>query len=628
MAPVAAAVAPPPGSLDLSFDGDGKVVTVREGSDQASAMAIQPDGRIVVVGFSVRFGTGSDFMVARYNVDGSLDATFGGDGVVFTPIGPGASRDEAFAVALQPDGRIVVAGDAEEGSTTQAALARFNADGTLDSSFGGDGTVVVPMGTRSVARGVAIQGSGGIVVAGGATTLSGGVGLWVALARLTSDGALDPSTAGGGTVITTLGNSSVAHAVTIQPDGKTVVAGRTAFFNQTLFAVLRYNPDGGADTSFGDGGKVVTAMGTGTSGSAPIDVATAIDLDASGRIVVAGFSSTGSSFQMAVVRYRADGSREATFGGGDGIVTTQVGTLSQAFAVVVDADGRPVVAGDTNTGGNIDFALVRYGTDGTLDAGFGSGGVVTTPIGPGMDQPRGMAIQDDGRIVVAGHSDSGATQNDFALARYHGDQPPDTTPPDTTITTGPPAVTSDATPSFEFSADEAGSSFECSIDGAVIESCTSPHTPDPLEDGQHLFAVWATDPAGNTDPTAATQGFTVDTIPPDTLITSGPDSPTTDPTPTFTFSSSEVDSTFACQVDGGTFTPCGSPSTTAELSSGTHTFAVQATDLARNTDPSPATLTFRVCTGSRSERAIQIDRQLRPANPEAADRVLDQMCTG
>lgn len=627
MASVAAAVSSPPGSLDLSFDGDGKVVIVRPGSEQASGMAIQPDGRIVVVGFVVREVTGSDFMVMRYNVDGSLDASFGGDGVVLAPIGPGASRDEAFAVALQHDGRIVVAGDSYEGSISHAALARFNADGTLDSSFGGDGTVVVPMGTRSVARGVAIQGSGRIVVAGGATTLLGGVGLWVAVARLTSDGALDPSSAGGGTVITTLGNSSVAHAVTIQPDGKIVIAGSTLFFNQRLFAVLRYVADGGADTSFGDGGKVVTAMGTGTSGSAPIDVATAIDLDASGRIVVAGFSSTSSRFQIAVVRYRTDGSPDPTFDG-DGIVTTQVGTLSQAFAVAVDAEGRPVVASDTITGGNIDFALVRYGSDGALDAGFGSGGVVTTPLGPGRDQPRGMAIQNDGRIVVAGYSDSGTTQNDFALARYHGDPPPDTTPPDTTITTGPPAVTSDATPTFEFSADEAGSSFECSIDEAVIESCTSPRTTDPLADGGHVFAVRATDPAGNTDPTAATQGFTVDTIPPETLIMSGPESPTTDPTPTFTFTSSEVDSTFACQVDGGTFTPCGSPFTTAELSSGTHTFAVQAADLARNPDLSPAMLTFRVCTGSHAERAIQIDRHLRPANPEAADRVLDRMCTG
>lgn len=601
LVPVAAGVGAA-GSLDLTFDGDGKVVTALAGSDQAAAVATQSDGRIVVVGSSVQpVGTGSDFAVVRYNVDGSLDTTFGGDGAVVTPIGPAASRDEAFAVALQPDGRIVVAGDTWEGSASQVALARYNTDGTLDSTFGGDGTVVVAIGSRSVARGVSIQGAGRIVVAGGATTSSGGAGLWVAVARLTYDGGLDATFAGGGSVITTLGNSSVANAVTIQPDAKIVVVGQTAFFNQRLFAVLRYDANGSADTSFGDGGKVVTEMGTGTSGGAdPIDIATAVDLGPDGRILVAGFSSIGSSFQMALVRYRADGSRDPTFGG-DGIVTTEVGSLSQAFGVMVDAEGRPLVVGDTHSSGNVDFALVRYGLDGSPDAAFGSGGVITTPIGSDNDHVRGIAMQNDGRIVAAGRTDSGATQNDFAVARYHGDPPLDTTAPETTITVGPPAVTSDATPTFEFSADEAGSIFECSIDEVAFGSCTSPHATILLDDGRHTFAVRATDAAGNTDPTPGTQNFTVDTGPPETVVTSGPDSPTPDTTPTLTFSSSEADSTFACQVDSEGFRPCSSPHETAELASGAHTFTVAATDAADNADPSPATMTFRVCAGPRPD---------------------------
>ncbi len=183
---------------------------------------------------------------------------------------------------------------------------------------------------------------------------------------------------------------------------------------------------------------------------------------------------------------------------------------------------------------------------------------------------------------------------------------PDTTPPQTTITSGPAAgsTTNDSTPSFGFSSSEAGSTFQCKVDAAAFGACSGPgatHTTAALADGTHTFQVRATDPSGNTDPTPASRTFTVDTTPPETTITSGPaaGSTTNDSTPSFGFSSSEAGSTFQCKVDAAAFGACSGPGathTTAALADGQHTFQVRATDPVGNTDPTPASRTFTVST--------------------------------
>ena len=170
----------------------------------------------------------------------------------------------------------------------------------------------------------------------------------------------------------------------------------------------------------------------------------------------------------------------------------------------------------------------------------------------------------------------------------------DTTPPDTTITAGPTGVTNDSTPTFTFTATEAGSTFQCRVDDGAWEPCTTPHTTGTLADGTHKFEVRAVDAAGNVDPTPASRTFTVDTTPPDTTITAGPSGTTNDSTPTFSFTATEAGSTFACRVDGGAWGSCTTPHTTGTLADGTHTFEVQATDGAGNTDPTPASRTFTV----------------------------------
>jgi hypothetical protein len=170
----------------------------------------------------------------------------------------------------------------------------------------------------------------------------------------------------------------------------------------------------------------------------------------------------------------------------------------------------------------------------------------------------------------------------------------DLTAPQTTIDSGPASPSTDTTPTFSFSSSESGSSFQCRVDGGSWSSCTSPHTTAALAEGTHTFDVRATDQAGNTDPSPASNSFEIDLTAPTTTIDSGPNDPSNDTTPTFTFSASEPGSTYECRVDGGSWSSCTSPHTTAALGAGSHTFDVRATDAAGNTDATPASSAWTI----------------------------------
>jgi uncharacterized delta-60 repeat protein len=192
---------PGAGALDLTFGGDGKVTTaIGLSHDYASSMAIQADGKIVLAGAS-KNGSYVDFALARYNADGSLDTSFDGDGKLTTPIG--SSDDDVYCVAIQADGKIVAAGYSYNGSNNIFALARYNPDGRLDTSFDGDGKLTTPIGSSSgYARSVAIQADGKIVAAGYAWN---GTYDDFAIARYNADGSLDTSFDGDGILTTDIG---------------------------------------------------------------------------------------------------------------------------------------------------------------------------------------------------------------------------------------------------------------------------------------------------------------------------------------------------------------------------------------------------------------------------------------
>jgi len=410
------------GSPDLTFGSSGKVTTdFGYRSDGASAVMIQGDGRIVAAGTSTQGPVvTADFALARYNTDGSLDATFGTDGKVTTDFGVPSPDAAGDIVALQGDGRTVAAGYSYQGTTSvDFALARYNSDGSLDTTFGSGGKATTDFDSSDDhAYTVAIQGDGKIVAAGYSD--QGTTGYDFALARYNSDGSLDASFGSGGKVTTHFGYShDYAYTVAIQADGKIVAAGYSDQGTTTYdFALARYNTDGSLDTSFGAGGKVTTHFGYSR------DYAYTVAIQADGKIVAAGYSDQGTTtYDFALARYNSDGSLDTSFGAG-GKVTTPFGySHDYAYAVAIEADGRILAAGYSFRGGTngYDFALARYKSDGSLDSTFGSGGLVTTDFGSYHDTAYAIALQADGRILAAGHSNQGTTLNDFALARYNSD---------------------------------------------------------------------------------------------------------------------------------------------------------------------------------------------------------------
>ncbi len=273
------------GSFDTSFNETGNVI---DKTSAASGIALQSDGRIVAAG-ACPYGTSNAFCVARFTPDGALDRTFSAIGKVITPVSAGNNR--ATTIALQPDGKIVLAGYCANGSSIDFCLARYLPDGTLDASFNSTGTVVTPVGRGSdLVSAVRIQPDGKIVVVG---TCSDGNVARFCLARFQTSGALDTSFGGTGTQITPIsgGFHDYAGAIALQPDGKIIVAGNC----DGKFCVARFQLNGAPDTTFSSAGSAITTV------SAYSESVTALALQPDGKFIVAGSGrySGGNSFALA-----------------------------------------------------------------------------------------------------------------------------------------------------------------------------------------------------------------------------------------------------------------------------------------------------------------------------------------
>ena len=305
------------------------------GDDLVFAAARQADGKMVLVGDTSAGASSHDFAVARFNPDGSSDASFGVSGKTTVDFG---GDDFGFAVGLAPDGRILVAGQTTGAAgVPQFAVARLNADGSPDASFGVGGTFTIPVGQS------------------------------------------------GGT----------ATAVLLQSDGRIIVVGSTSTgATQHDFIAMRLNADGSLDTSFGTGGQTLVDFGGD-------DFARTAVLAPDGGVILAGDSTSGGGLNFAAARLNPDGSVDSAFGAG-GKVTVDFGGEDGASAVVLAPDGKVLLAGDTTAGaGGGDLAVARLNADGSTDTSFGTGGETTVDFG-GQDVGRAVALQPDGGIIIAG----------------------------------------------------------------------------------------------------------------------------------------------------------------------------------------------------------------------------------
>ncbi|MBL0424933.1 delta-60 repeat domain-containing protein [Ramlibacter alkalitolerans] len=416
-----------PGDLDPTFGSVGKVTTpiFAQASDGATvyAVTVQSNGKIVAAGSAFRApqngaSSGSDFVLARYNTNGSLDTSFGGSGKVTKDIGGG--QDYAYAVVVQPDGKIVAAGSAEvnaANANTRFTLVRYNPDGSLDSGFGTAGVVSTDFfGTENMAAAVAIQADGRIVVAG---RTHDGIFRRFALARYSADGSLDASFGTGGKVTTSFfGFDNGATGVVVQADGKIVASGWADPGGPNVqFAMARYNADGSLDAGFGTGGKVTTDF------FGANDVGWSLLLQGDGKLVIAGLvlpSGFGSDV-FGLVRYNTDGSLDTSFGAGGKTTLSFSFSRQRRLAAALQPDGKILAVSwgvDGSTGFDV-FSLARFNGNGAVDLGFGNGGKVITNVLGSQSQAYALAVQGDGRILAAGSAfDSSRSLGVLALTRY------------------------------------------------------------------------------------------------------------------------------------------------------------------------------------------------------------------
>ncbi len=413
------------GDLDPTFGSGGMVTTdINRSTDIANAVAIQTDGKLVVVGHTYKNNdfSGEDFVVTRYQTDGTLDTTFGIRGRVRTDF-PGLAAVPS-AVVIQPDGKIVVAGGAFPlfAFAGNFEVVRYNPNGSLDPSFGSGGIVTTNFPQGSYASAVALQPDGKIIAAGTVYVdfiIGDSSDTDFALARYNPDGTPDTTFGNGGQVSTDFaGFEDDAFSILIQPDGKIVAVGSAndpaTFYD---FAVARYLSNGTIDTTFGVGGKVRTDFG-----DQNFDRARSAALQPDGRIVAAGFAlSHGGGVQnFAVARYTSSGVLDPTFSR-DGITQIDFGNCCQsATRVLLQSDGKIItVGGSDGESGDDDFLLARLSPRGALDSTFGIGGEVRTSFGDLNGGANGAALQPDGKIVAVGFQATFSNQfANFALARY------------------------------------------------------------------------------------------------------------------------------------------------------------------------------------------------------------------
>lgn len=427
------------GTLDPTFGENGVIRTsLNYYGDSARAVAIDQNDRILVAGISAN-GSDFDFSLARYNQDGSLDKTFNFDGMVSTQIG--SSDDQATAIALQEDGKIIVAGYTSNGEDTDFALARYNQDGTLDLDFGLGGIVVLPIGIgNDRANAIAIQEDGFILIAGSASGTSGEVAV---LARINTTGSIDKSFGHDGLVFAQSDKETIARDLLIQEDSSILVTGQYKDQESTTLLLMRYLHNGISDISFGtDGSSNTTDVYlTETTG-------TSLLVLKNGSILVAGSAGTEDKRDIALFHFTAQGEYDPSFGT-RGMVTRDIHGEADGAYDIIAVEDSVMVAGYTTANGLRDFALLEYSfqvaspdssneiqlglfvRESVVETTYANSStlqkiaatntpvisITTTSISSSDDTGYGIAVQKDNKVIVVGSSEEDGISS-YTLARY------------------------------------------------------------------------------------------------------------------------------------------------------------------------------------------------------------------
>jgi uncharacterized delta-60 repeat protein len=430
------------GSLDNSFGTNG-VATIPGSSSnsEVSSIVIQTDSadgnkeKIIAAGFTW-IPNDTDFVLVRFNPDGSIDSTFGGNGNGIVTSGINNFADYATSAALQRDGKIIIAGYQSNGHDLDFMLARFSADGIPDNNFGGgDGIVTTDVSghrTNDRSYSVAIQNDGNIIIAGSSDEENS-----FAAARYKSDGSPDASFGSNGIALTSVGSdtgrNNIGYSITIQNDGRIIIGGRSKNDNVVHITLLRYKSNGISDSTFDNDGIVVTDLRNNA------DVRSVFPYHADGeneKILAAGTFFNGDDLDIVLTRYNADGSPDAAFGTGGVLIIPRAKSNQTAFAADYQIDpvnGRVrkiITAGYSFDGDNIDFALASLNGDGIIDRSFGTDGIVNSPIENTHSVLNEIAIQqgenNEEKIVAAGRTGRGDSSY-ITVVRYNSDGNPDST---------------------------------------------------------------------------------------------------------------------------------------------------------------------------------------------------------
>ena len=395
------------GELDINFDVDGKVTIDLNTTEAGTGLAIQTDQKILVGGYT---GAGSviDFCVSRLNTDGSLDVNFGSAGTVTTDLI--SSIDLANDLLLQPDGKIILVGFINDGSTVKIGLVRYLVDGTLDPDFGIGGKVI-SSGTYSnaIGWGGSLQSDGKILVTGAYNNSSNND---LMVARFNPDGTPDLSFSYDGFMsLDVNGHGDVGYVVKQRNDGKIIIGGFSEIpMSNRSMLIVRLEENGLLDNSFGTNGYVLIDFGLG--GNECHDIAFRGD-----KLLLFGSANGVFGPSMALVQLNEDGSFDAGFGTAGEASFSMLPTESTGRSMLVTPDGKIVVAGSIGAAPNSDFAIVRREADGTSDNTFGTAGGTATDFYGDFDNGSKLVMQNDGLFVVAGRA-LGGTDFDFAIARY------------------------------------------------------------------------------------------------------------------------------------------------------------------------------------------------------------------